>query len=400
MTALVLACTAAGRKRARRAGGAFDPRAACATVRVPMEALPRPEPPEDGSDPAAARGPRPLPVPAGPVLVTGGAGYIGACCVRVLERLGVPVVVLDNLSTGHRASVRGTFEHVDLGDRDALARVFATHEPVAVVHFAARCYVGESVTEPATYYRENVIHTWNLLEAMRAHGCRDIVFSSTCATYGEPRSVPIPVDHPQNPINPYGRTKLHMEHMLQDYSRAYGLRTAALRYFNAAGAMPEEGLGEDHDPETHIIPLVLQVALGQRRAISVFGGDWPTRDGTCVRDYVHVEDLADAHVRALVKLQDGATAIATNLGTGRGYTVKDLIVLARRVTGKEIAAEVVGRRPGDPAQLVADGAHAREVLGWIPRRSSLEQILRDAWAYASKDGATLAPGARAAEPAG
>jgi UDP-glucose-4-epimerase GalE len=369
-----------------------------------MERLPDPEPPEDGSDPAAARAPRPLPVPAAPVLVTGGAGSIGACCVRVLERLGVEVVVLDNLSTGQRASVRGPFAEVDLGDRAALTRVFTDHRPIAVVHFAARCYVGESVTEPATYYRENVLNTWNLLEVMRGHGCRDIVFSSTCATYGEPRQVPIPVDHPQVPINPYGRTKLHVEHMLQDYARAYGLRTAALRYFNAAGAMPEEGLGEEHDPETHIIPLVLQVALGRRRSLSVFGGDWPTRDGTCVRDYVHVEDLADAHVRALVKLQEGATAIATNLGTGRGYTVKELVVLARRLTGKEIPAEVVGRRPGDPAQLVADGAHAREVLGWIPRRSSLEQIVRDAWTYATRPdgphglGATLAPGERAPAP--
>jgi UDP-glucose-4-epimerase GalE len=320
-------------------------------------------------------------VPTRPVLVPGGAGYIGSHFVRMLERLGVPVVVLDNLSTGHRESVRVTFEDVDLGDRAALDGVFARHRPAAVVHFAAKCYVGESVSEPAKYYRENVIHTWNLLEVMRAHGCRDIVFSSTCATYGEPRAVPIPTDHPQDPINPYGRTKLHMEHMMQDYARAYGLRVAALRYFNAAGCMPEENLGEDHDPETHIIPLVLGVALGKRAKVSIFGGDWPTRDGTCVRDYIHVEDLAHAHVRALERLQDGTTSLACNLGTGTGYTVKELIELAREVTGHAIPAEVVARRPGDPAQLVADDARARELLDWDPKRSSLERILADAWAF-------------------
>lgn len=325
--------------------------------------------------------PTPVPLPSGPVLVPGGAGYIGSHFVRVLERLGVPVVVLDNLSTGHRESVRGAFEEVDLGDRAALSDVFARHRPKGVVHFAAKCYVGESVAEPAKYYRENVIHTWNLLEAMREHGCRDIVFSSTAATYGEPRSVPIPSEHPQNPINPYGRTKLHMEHMMQDYATAYGLRPAALRYFNAAGCLPEEGLGEDHDPETHIIPLVLGVALGKRKAISIFGGDWPTRDGTCERDYIHVEDLADAHVRALAKLQGGAGGFACNLGTGTGYTVMELVELARKVTGHAIPVEIVARRPGDPARLVADGTKALELLDWRPKRSSLEQILKDAWEF-------------------
>jgi UDP-glucose-4-epimerase GalE len=327
---------------------------------------------------------RSVELPSGPVLVPGGAGYIGSHFVRCLERLGVELVVLDNLSTGHRESLGGQgtrFEQVDLADRAALARVLERHRPAAVVHFAAKCYVGESVQEPAKYYRENVIHTWNLLEEMRAHGVRDIVFSSTAATYGEPRSVPIASDHPQDPINPYGRTKLHMEHMLQDYSRAYGLRYAALRYFNAAGAMPEEGLGEDHDPETHLIPLVLGVALGKRSEIQVFGDDYPTRDGTCVRDYIHVADLADAHLRALARLQGGASAIACNLGTGTGYTVLELIELAREVTGHAIPARIVARRPGDPAQLVADGTRAQELLGWEPERSSLERILRDAWEF-------------------
>ncbi len=321
------------------------------------------------------------PPPAGPVLVPGGAGYIGSATVRALEEAGVAVVVLDNLSTGHRATVRSAFEAVDLGDRAALARVFERHRPAAVIHFAAKCYVGESVQDPAKYYRENVVHTWNLLEAMRAHGCRDIVFSSTCATYGEPKTVPIPSDHPQDPINPYGRTKLHMEHMLRDYAHAYGMRFAALRYFNAAGALPEADLGEDHDPETHLIPLVLGVALGKRAEIQVFGADYPTRDGTCVRDYVHVADLADAHARALVRLQQGAGAIACNLGTGTGYSVLELVELARGITGHAIPARLVARRAGDPAELVADGADARALLGWTPRRSGLECILRDAWEF-------------------
>ena len=320
-------------------------------------------------------------VPQGRILVAGGAGYIGSVTVRALQNLGVEVVVLDNLSTGHRESARSLVEVADLGDRAALDRIFTLRRPAAVIHFAAKCYVGESVNEPSKYYRENVIHTWNLLEAMRAHGVRDIVFSSTAATYGEPRSVPITEDHPQQPINPYGRTKLHMEHMLQDYAHAYGIRCAALRYFNAAGALPEEDLGEDHEPETHIIPLVLQVALGKRAAIQIFGGDYDTRDGTCVRDYIHVGDLADAHLRALATLQAGTTELACNLGTGQGYTVKELVELARRVTGHEIPAQVVARRPGDPAQLVADGTRARELFGWEPRRSDLERILTDAWEF-------------------
>ncbi len=337
--------------------------------------------------------------PRGPVLVPGGAGYIGSCFVRALERLDVEAVVLDNLSTGHRATVRVPLETADLGDRAALGKVFRSYEPAAVVHFAAKCYVGESVQEPAKYYRENVLHTWNLLEAMREHGVEDIVFSSSAATYGEPRTIPIPSDHPQDPINPYGRTKLHMEHMLQDYGRAYGLRHAALRYFNAAGALPEEGLGEDHEPETHLIPLVLSVALEKRPSVQVYGQDYDTRDGTCVRDYVHVDDLADAHVRALALLQRGAGAIACNLGTGTGYTVLELLELARQVTGHRIPAAMAARRPGDPAQLVADGSRARELLGWVPRRSELEQILRDAWEFHRAHPSGYAGGYAGARPA-
>ena len=251
----------------------------------------------------------------GPVLIAGGAGYIGSHTVRHFERQGERVVVLDNLSTGYRRLVPNPetpFEQVDLKDRDALEACFEQHRPSAVVHFAARTYVGESVTDPSRYYLENVIATWTLLEVMRSHGCRDIVFSSTCATYGEPIRVPIDEEHPQQPISPYGRTKLHMEHMMEDYSRAYGLRFAALRYFNAAGASREGDLGELHDPETHLIPLVLQVAAGQRADIKIFGDDYPTADGTCIRDYIHVDDLASAHLAALRLLRGGRERFFAN----------------------------------------------------------------------------------------
>ncbi|MEM9803232.1 MAG: UDP-glucose 4-epimerase GalE [Planctomycetota bacterium] len=322
--------------------------------------------------------------PRGPVLVCGGAGYIGSHCVALLQRRGVEVVVLDNLSTGHRAAVDAPLVVADLGDRAAIAAALAEHRPVAVIHFAAKCYVGESVTEPATYYRENVHYTWNLLEEMRAANVRDIVFSSTCATYGEPREVPIPDDHPQDPINPYGRTKLHMEHMMRDYARAYDMRYAALRYFNAAGASASGEIGEDHDPETHLIPLVLQVALGQREKIRIFGEDYDTRDGTCIRDYIHVDDLADAHLRALVHLQEGRGNLECHLGTGNGFTVKEIVEAAREITGHPIPAEVVGAREGDPAMLVAGGSRARDVLGWVPSRSEVRDVLRDAWAFHSR----------------
>jgi UDP-glucose-4-epimerase GalE len=322
-----------------------------------------------------------LGTPRGPVLVTGGAGYIGCHTVRVLEARGVSAVVLDNLSTGHRASVRTPLEVVDLGDRALLERVFAAHDPAAVIHFAAKTYVGESVTEPAKYWRENVIHTWNLLEAMRAHGVRDIVFSSTCATYGNPVEMPMTDDHPQDPISPYGRTKLAMEHMMQDYGRAYGMRIAALRYFNAAGAAEEGDIGEVHEPETHLIPLVLQVALGLRPEIAIFGDDYDTPDGTCIRDYVHVLDLADAHVRALARLQRGAERIALNLGTGTGFSVKEVIACARRITGHAIPTRLAPRREGDPPRLVSGGARARDELGWKPERAALETIVSDAWRF-------------------
>ena len=300
----------------------------------------------------------------GTVLVAGGAGvHRPATPVRRLERAGVDVVCLDNLSTGHRAAASERFEQVDLGDRVELGRVFTEHRPAGVIHFAAKCYVGESVDDPSKYYLENVGHTWNLLEAMRASGCRDIVFSSTCATYGNPVQVPMSEDHPQEPINPYGRTKLHMEHMMQDYARAYGIRYAALRYFNAAGASPEGDLGEVHDPETHLIPLVLQVALGAREEILIFGDDYPTPDGTCIRDYIHVQDLAEAHLAALRPLAGGHGVAGLQPGHGIG-------VLGAR--GDRDGAPGDGpRHPrarrgngdrGDPPELVSGGTAARDLL--------------------------------------
>ena len=321
--------------------------------------------------------------PKGPVLVCGGAGYIGSHTVRRLVDRGVPCVVFDNLSTGHRAAVPAEVPLVvaDLGDRAAIARALTEHKIEGVIHFAAKCYVGESVSDPSKYYRENVHYTWNLLEEMRAAEVRQIVFSSTCATYGNPVEIPMDESHPQNPINPYGHTKLHMEHMMGDYQTAYGLQYCALRYFNAAGASERGELGEHHDPETHLIPLVLQVALGQREQILMFGEDYDTPDGTCVRDYIHVEDLADAHLRALCQLQAGAQRLHVNLGTGTGYSVREVIEVAREVTGHPIPAQVADRRPGDPPQLVSGGTRATDVLGWVPSKAGLRNILEDAWRF-------------------
>ncbi|MAI77620.1 MAG: UDP-glucose 4-epimerase GalE [Myxococcota bacterium] len=319
--------------------------------------------------------------PDGPVLVVGGAGYIGSHTVRMLEESDVPVVVVDDFSTGHRGAVASPLAEVSLGDPDALARVFSDWKPRSVMHFAARCLVGESVENPSVYYRENVQGAWNLLEVMRDAGCDELVFSSTCATYGVPVEVPITEANPQVPINPYGRTKLHIEHMLEDYSKAYGLRFAALRYFNAAGASSSADLGEDHQPETHLIPLLMQVALGQRDSITVFGDDYPTPDGTCVRDYIHIVDLADAHLRALGRIQNGVQQVVCNLGTGSGYSVQEVVEVVRHVTGHPIPTQMGKRRSGDPAQLVSGGSRAREILGWVPTRSSLETIVRDAWRF-------------------
>ena len=317
------------------------------------------------------------------VLVTGGAGYIGSQAVLSLQRRGYRVIVLDNLVYGHRdlvASVLKTELIVgDTGDRPLLDQIFADYAIDAVMHFAAYAYVGESVTAPGKYYRNNVVGTLTLLEAMIAAGVKQFVFSSTCATYGEPSKIPIPEDHPQNPINPYGMSKLMVEKMLWDFDRAYGLRSVMFRYFNAAGADPEGNLGEDHNPETHLIPLVLFAALGKRDSISIFGTDYPTPDGTCIRDYIHVSDLADAHVLGLEYLLQGGATDAFNLGNGNGFSVKEVIEAARKITGRNIKAIATDRRPGDPPSLVGSSEKARTILGWQPQYADLETILQHAW---------------------
>ena len=295
--------------------------------------------------------------------------------------MGVETVVFDNLSTGHAEAVQGPFFEADLGDRAAIRQALTEHRPQAVMHFAGKCYVGESVTEPSDYYRANVLNTINLLDEMRAQGVKDIVFSSTCATYGQPEQVPIPDDGPEDPLTPYGRTKLMVEKILADFGRAYGLRHVALRYFNAAGAAPDGTLGEVHEPETHLIPRVLQVAQGVHPEVLVFGDNYPTPDGTCIRDYIHVWDLAQAHLDALAVLQAGGEALTCNLGTGSGFSVLEIIQVARSVTGREIPAKVVEPREGDPARLVSGGERAGRVLGWAPRRPDLHSIIEDAWRF-------------------
>jgi UDP-glucose 4-epimerase len=316
------------------------------------------------------------------VLVVGGAGYIGSHMLAALLDAGYDVVTLDDLSRGHRELVPGgEFVHGNCGDAAALDRLFAAHRIDAVMHFAASALVAESVARPLDYYRNNVAATAVLLDRMLAHGVKTFIFSSTCAVYGEPERLPIDEDHPTRPTNPYGATKLAAERMLADASRAHGLGFAALRYFNAAGAHPERPLGERHDPETHLIPLVLQVAAGKRDRISILGTDYPTRDGTCVRDYVHVCDLAQAHLLTLERLLAGEPGGIYNLGSSRGYTVREVTELARRITGHPIAATAAPRRPGDPAVLVASPAKAHRELGWRPRFEALETIIETAWAW-------------------
>ncbi len=325
------------------------------------------------------------------VLVVGGAGYIGSHMVKMLARQGCRVVTLDNLSTGHRdAVVAGTFIEGDLSRAGDLARVFSMHPVDVVMHFAANCYVGESVQAPRKYYRNNVTGTLNLLAAMLDAGVHRFVFSSSCATYGTPQVDLIDEAQPQRPVNPYGWTKLMVEQVLADYAPAYGLSSVALRYFNAAGSDPEGELGESHDPETHLIPLVLREALRVKRGgdpaatlLRVFGDDFATPDGTCVRDYVHVEDLCRAHLIAIRRLLDGKVAGAEgyNLGLSRGFSVKAVIDVCRAVTGVDVRYQVEGRRAGDPPRLVADATKAREVLGWVPEYRELGRIVETAWRY-------------------
>lgn len=315
------------------------------------------------------------------ILVIGGAGYVGSHAVRVLARAGHEVLVYDNLSVGHREAVPAEQLIVgEVADGGLLRSVLRTSRIDAVMHFAAFALVGESVAEPAKYYRNNVIAALELLDAMRDCGVRRLVFSSTTATYGQPDTIPIPETTRQEPINPYGFTKLVIERAMADYAHAYGLGYAALRYFNAAGADPSGEIGEDHDPESHLIPIVLQVALGKREAVTIYGNDYPTPDGTCIRDYVHVNDLGAAHLAALERLEDGR-GICVNLGTGRGTSVREIVDACRRVTGHPIPERIGDRRPGDPAELVADARLAQRLLDWKPRFLDIEETIATAWQW-------------------
>lgn len=319
------------------------------------------------------------------ILVTGGAGYIGSHAVLALQAAGYEVVVLDNLVYGHRDLVESVLNVElivgDTQDRQLLDQIFANRSIAAVMHFAAYAYVGESVQNPAKYYRNNVSGTVVLLEAMVAAQISCFVFSSTCASYGVPHQIPISEDHPQHPINPYGWSKRMVEQILQDFDTAHGLRSMIFRYFNAAGADPKTRLGEDHTPETHLIPLVLLTALGHRSSISIFGDDYDTHDGTCIRDYIHVADLAQAHVQGVEHLLGGGSSQILNLGNGMGFSVQEVIETARQVTGLPIPVQIAPRRPGDPPALVGSSDKARQILGWQPRYAELPVIIEHAWRW-------------------
>jgi UDP-glucose-4-epimerase GalE len=315
-----------------------------------------------------------------PVLITGGAGYVGSHTCKTLAAMGYLPVTIDNLIYGHTWAVQwGPFVQGDILDSGVLDQIFSKYRPKAVIHFAAFAYVGESVQQPAKYYQNNVAGSISLLEAMRRNECTNIIFSSSCSTYGIPLQVPIPEDHPQVPINPYGRTKLMMEQIIQDYGSAYGIRYAILRYFNAAGADPEGQIGEDHDPETHLIPLLLQTVLGRRECTEVYGTDYDTPDGTAIRDYIHVTDLGNAHVLALKYLCQSRQSLCLNLGTGRGNSVLEVIQAVERVTGKKVTFRTVGRRPGDPPELVAKADQAASLLGWKPDFGDVHDLIATAW---------------------
>jgi UDP-glucose 4-epimerase len=319
------------------------------------------------------------------LMVVGGAGYIGSHMVKALALAGHRVVVVDNFSTGFPSAVRGReVETVDIDDAAAINAVFAKRHFDAVLHFASFIQVGESVTAPGKYYQNNVAATLTLLQAMVKAGVKHFIFSSTAAVYGNPEYSPIDEVHPTNPINPYGRSKLMIEQVLRDFDHAHGLRSVCLRYFNAAGADPAGELGERHEPETHLIPLILQAASGRRDAITVFGRDYDTPDGTCVRDYIHVQDLVSAHALALDYLFSGGQTVSFNLGNGNGFSVQEVIDVAKQVTGRDFAVKDAARRAGDPPRLVADSAQARAVLGWQPRYDDLATIVAHAWEWEQK----------------
>ena len=314
------------------------------------------------------------------ILVTGGAGYIGAHACKALSRAGYMPVTYDNLVYGHSEAVKwGPFVKGDIADREKLSNTLSQYHPIAVMHFAAFAYVGESVENPGKYYRNNVAGSLFLLEAIRDHGIDKFIFSSTCASYGIPETIPLKEDHPLRPINPYGFSKVMIEQMLQDFDTAHGIRFISLRYFNAAGADPEGEIGEDHEPETHLIPLLLDAATGKREPLTIFGDDYDTPDGTCIRDYIHVEDLAQAHVLGLKALEEGAKSNIYNLGNGKGFSVKEVVDAATRVTGRKIPVKLGARRAGDSPCLVGDSCKIRRELGWSPRLNSLEAIIQTAW---------------------
>jgi len=321
------------------------------------------------------------------ILVTGGAGYIGSHTTRELLRHGHDVVCFDNLSTGHREFVlTDKFVEGDLLDLDSLRTCFEHFSFDSVVHFAALTSVPDSVRDPQRYYQTNLIGGLNLLRVMLEHGVKKLVFSSSAAVYGSPQVVPIPEDHPKNPESPYGRTKWIFEQILEDYGPAYGLRSISLRYFNAAGSDPDGEIGEWHDPESHLIPIVLEVAQGKRKQIEIFGTDYDTPDGTCIRDFIHVSDLAEAHVLALEHLREGAPSTAYNLGTGTGHSVREVVEICSKVTGTKIRTVEGPRRPGDPPQLVADPGRAQRELGWRPRLPELMKIVETAWEWQKRRG--------------
>ncbi len=316
------------------------------------------------------------------ILVTGGAGYIGSHVVRVLNQKNYEVIILDNLSTGHIESVPpfAVFEKADLLEAALVESILEKHQPDAVIHFAAFALVGESVETPQKYYSNNVAGALNLLNAVKKFEIKNFVFSSTCTIYGNPDAIPISEEEPDKPINPYGKTKLIIENALKDYGSAYGIKSVALRYFNAAGASPSGDIGESHNPETHLIPLVLKTAIGELAEIKIYGNDYSTTDGTCVRDYIHVDDLATAHVKALEYLIRGNDSVMLNLGTGKGNSVLEIIEIAERITGKKIKKKIAPRREGDPSVLVADNKKAKQLLDWRPQYE-IEQIIDTAWKW-------------------
>jgi UDP-glucose-4-epimerase GalE len=319
------------------------------------------------------------------ILVTGGAGYVGSHAAKALRRAGHEVVVYDDLSAGHRGAVLGgRLIEGNIADVDAVRRAIRETEATVVMHFAAWLVVPDSVKDPAGYYRNNVIGTLGTLEAMAAERCRHFVFSSTCAVYGEPTETPLRESHPTNPINAYGQSKLAIEHALPHFERAYGIRSVVLRYFNAAGADPDGEIGEDHDPESHLIPLIIGGTLGTRPPVKVFGSDYATADGTAIRDYIHVFDLADAHLRALGCLESGTPSQAVNLGTGQGHSVRAVIEAVSQVSGRNVPYEMAPRRAGDPPELVADPARARTVLEWTPKYADIHTIVEHAWNWHSR----------------